>query len=159
MTRLLKNFVLLLALVLPCSVFAGSAADDIHVMDPYARATPPGTVNSAIFLAFKNKGSTAHSLVSAKTTIAKSTELHTHIKADGMMKMVPVKQIDLPAQTTVTLKSGGDHIMLIGLNTTLKPGQEVAIKLTFEDGSQKDLTVPTRKTGAPKPMHGHKHKM
>lgn len=159
MVRLLKNCTLLLTLVLPYSVFAGSAADDIYAMDPHARATPPGVINTAIFLMFKNKGNTAHSLVSANTSIAKSTELHTHIKADGMMKMVPVKQIDLPAQTTVTLKSGGDHIMLIGLNAALKPGQEVALKLTFEDGSQKDLTVPTRKTGVSKPMHGHKHKM
>ena len=161
MTRSLKSFALLLTLVLPCSVFASSAADDIHIINPHARATPPGTVNTAIFLVFKNMGSTAHNLLSAKTAIAKSTELHTHIKADGMMKMVPVEKIKLPAQSEVVLKSGGDHIMLIGLNAALKPGQTLALELTFEDGSQKKLTVPTRKIGASKqmPHGGHKHKM
>ena len=160
MTRLLTNLALLLTLVLPVSVFANTAADDIDIINPNARATPPGTSNSAIFLVLNNKSNHAHHLTSVKTSIAKSTELHTHIKSDGMMKMVPVKQIQLPAQSEVRLKSGGGHIMLIGLNAGLKPGQTLELELTFEDGSQKSLTVPIRKIGSSKKMqHDHKHKM
>jgi len=41
------------------------AATDIVISNPYARATPPGMKNSAVFLAFENKGKMPHAVVSA----------------------------------------------------------------------------------------------
>jgi copper(I)-binding protein len=74
---------------------------------------------------------------------------------DGMMKMRRVERIDLPAGETVTLEPGGLHIMLIGLSRQLSPGEEVEIRLTFEDGSGTTLTAPVKSVQAS--MHHHHH--
>jgi len=61
------------------------------------------------------------------------------------MKMRQVKQIDLPAQGTTTLKPGGLHVMFLGLKSELSSGQPVPVTLIFEDGSQTTIQAPVRK--------------
>lgn len=39
---------------------------------------------------------------------------------------------------------GGDHVMLMGLDGELAPGDEVDLVLEFSDGSQRELTVPVK---------------
>ena len=106
---------LLLLLTLALSVFASN----IKVEDAYARATPPNLPNSAAFLTINNTGSSDIALVSAKSAIAKTVELHTHDMKNGMMKMYQVPKIDIKANSSTVLKPGGFHVMLIGL--TQKP--------------------------------------
>jgi copper(I)-binding protein len=64
---------------------------------------------------------------------------------DGMMQMRRVGKIELPAGATIGLQPGGLHVMLIGLQQKLVPGEEVPITLLFEDGSKQQIDVPVRK--------------
>ncbi len=64
----------------------------------------------------------------------------------GMMQMRPIEAIDLPAGTTVELKPGGLHIMLIDLVEPLKDGQQIELTLTFEKAGKKVVTVPVRES-------------
>lgn len=144
--------------------FAGSAADDVMVMDPYVRAVPPGQPNSAAFMTLSNKGDQAHVLVGGQSSVAKVVELHTHMHKDGMMMMRQIDKIDVPASDKAVLKPGGLHIMLIGLREKLNEGDKVTVTLKFKDGSQKDIEAPVRKVmgGTMKNMDGMKkmdHKM
>jgi len=46
--------------------------------------------------------------------------------------------------------------MLIGLTKDLKPGDSVALTLSFDDGSEQSLTLPVKKIMAGHgAMHGH----
>lgn len=134
----------LAALCAPVSAQADVAADAIQVEAPYARAVPPGQTNSAAFLTLRNRTGNDHALVAAESPVAQTMELHTHIMDEGMMRMRPVEKIEVPAGVTVELQPGGLHIMLIGLDHQLIPGEEVQITLIYEDGSRETLQAPVR---------------
>lgn len=136
---------------------AESAAEGIAITDPYVRAVPPGQPNSASFMTVTNKDGSDHALVGGSSPAAKVVELHTHTMEGGMMRMRQVERIDLPAGKDVTLKPGGLHVMLIGLNQNLVPGESVPLTLKFEDGSEVTVDAPVRKLQMKmkKMDHGH----
>jgi copper(I)-binding protein len=142
-----------LTLLASTSLLAESA---IQIDGAYVRAVPPGTPNSAAFMTIKNPSGSDNALVSAASPASKVVELHTHIVEDGMMKMRQIPQIDLPAGKDAVLKPGGLHIMLIGLNGDLTPGEQVELNLNFADGSQQKLSAPIKSLkGMKMPMKQH----
>lgn len=135
---------------------AGSAADSVTVNDPYVRLLPAGQNVTGAFMVFKNAGDKDHKVVKADNPISEVTELHTHVNEGGMMKMRPVKDIEIKAKGEAVLQPGSLHIMLINLKKTLKEGDSVPITITFEDGSSKKFDATVRKiqaaTSAPMQM-------
>ena len=153
MLRSPKILLLLPMLLASLSAMAGSAVDQIEIVDPYARAVPPGQPNSASFMSLTNKGEQATALVAAESDVAKAAELHNHIMDGEVMRMRRVDQIDLPAGETVTLEPGGLHIMLIGLARQLAPEEQIELTLIFADDSRKTIEIPVRKIQ----VDGHSH--
>ena len=143
-----KVFILGLYLFLSAGAVLAGAADVVQALDPYVRAMPPGQSVSAAFLGLNNTGKEDHALVAVETPAAMMVELHEHTMADGMMQMREVEKIDLPAGATVELNPGGLHIMLMGLKSQLKPGDEVEITLIYSDGSKATAKAPVRKIEA-----------
>ncbi len=139
------------ALLLSSTAFAQS---ELVIENPYARATPPNAVNSAIFMTIKNTGNEDRTLISASTSIAKKVELHTVVKTDGMMKMREVDTIDIPKNKDVMLKPGGLHIMLFELTQPLKEEEFIDVTLNFKNGDKEQFKAPVKKV-----MAGMKHKM
>ncbi len=123
-------------------LLAGTA--DISVIDPYARAVPPGQPNSAAFMSLSNSASEARALVDAHSSAADVVELHTHINEDGMMRMRRVDRIDIPAGERIVLKPGGLHIMLIGLKQDLAPGDALDLTLVYDNGARQSIEIPVR---------------
>ena len=148
---------LFLGIVLIAPVFAGTAADDIQVMDPWAREVPPNMTTSAGFLTMKNNGTVEHRLVGAESPATGMVELHTHINDNGVMRMRPVKDMPVPPGGTTQLKPGGLHLMLMMLKKPLKAGEKMPITLIFEDGSKKEIQAEVRRFDMMmehgKPMH------
>ncbi|WP_294947581.1 copper chaperone PCu(A)C [Sulfurivirga sp.] len=131
-------------------------ADQVQVIDPYARAVPPTAPASAAFMTLRNRGDHPTALVGAESDVAEITELHTHVHENGMMKMRPVARIPVPAKGKTQLKPGGYHIMLIRLKHPLKPGDKVHLTLRFADGSTRAVTAPVRPINGMGGM-GHMH--
>ncbi|MGE0658224.1 MAG: copper chaperone PCu(A)C [Reyranellaceae bacterium] len=128
----------------------------LSIAHPWARATV-GPVGGA-FLSIENKGATADRLVSAASPVAKTVEIHNHIKDGDVMRMRAVDGIDLPAGGKVELKPGGYHIMLMGLSKPLKEGERFPVTLQFEKAGKIDVEIAVDKPGASEPAHGqHKH--
>lgn len=119
-------------------------AAQIVVSDAHARAVAPGQPNSAVFMQLQNNDTQDHTLISASSEVAAAVELHNHVNEGGVMKMRQVDKIDLPAGKIVALKSGGLHIMLIGLKKPLKLGEAIELSLSFEDNSSLKLLVPVQ---------------
>lgn len=156
----MKHVIPLFALVLSAfaaPAFAAGAADQISVIDPYVRMTPPGTRTTAAFMALKNAGAAEVKLVTAASTVANATELHNHINDGGVMRMRQVKEIAVPAKGEVALKPGGYHVMLIDLKAPLKEGDHVVVKLGFADGSSKEVHAIVVRPTAGAPMKGMDH--
>jgi periplasmic copper chaperone A len=152
--------------VLSAPTFAAGAADGVTVVDPYVRMAPPGATTTGAFMVLKNGGAKDVKLVKADNPASKTTELHTHLNEGGVMKMRPVKDIEVKAKGETALKPGGFHVMLIEMKAPLKEGDVVPITLTFDDGSSKKVDAKVVKpTAAAMPMGGmgghdmsqHKH--
>jgi len=153
---MIKNMLTQAALCATLAVtatIATSASAEITVSDAYARAVPPGQMNSASFMTLNNSAAESVALISGKSSAAKVVELHTHTNMDGVMQMRQVDKIELPAAGSVVLQPGGYHVMLIGLNQDLAAGSEIDLELNFSDGSQQQLQVPVKNIMG----HGHKH--
>ena len=103
----------------------------VKVEDALCRPTPNGRNTTACYLTLK--ASDADRLLSIAAPDATSAQLHEMKTVDGMMSMSEiVGGLALPAGETVTLASGGNHIMLIGLSRPLAAGDGVSLTLGFE---------------------------
>ena len=128
---------------------------DVEIEGAYARASIPNVPNSAAFFVIKNNSDKDIAITSANSDIAEKNELHTHIKENKMMKMMKIEKLVVPAKSSLELKSGGDHVMLIGLKKELKAGDEISLELSFSDGDKKSIKVPVKDLAST--MHKMQH--
>ena len=145
----MKKFVLSIASI--AAVFGA----DVEIDGAYARASIPNVPNSAAFFVIKNNSDKNIAITSANSDIAEKNELHTHIKENKMMKMMKIEKLVVPAKSSLELKSGGDHVMLIGLKKELKAGDEISLELSFSDGDKKKIKVPVKDLAST--MHKMQH--
>ena len=61
----------------------------------------------------------------------------------------------IKAGEMVSFESGGRHIMLMGLTKGLEEGSEVALTLTFSDGSELPVLLPVKKEAGESHHHHH----
>ena len=128
---------------------------DVEIDGAYARASIPNVPNSAAFFVIKNNSDKDIAITSANSDAAEKNELHTHIKENKMMKMIKIEKLVVPAKSSLELKSGSDHIMLMGLKKELKVGDEINLELSFSDGDKKSIKVPVKDLAST--MHKMQH--
>lgn len=145
----MKKFVL--SIVSIAAVFGA----DIEIEGAYARASIPNVPNSAAFFVIKNNSDKDIAITSANSDVAEKNELHTHIKENKMMKMMKIEKLVVPAKSSLELKSGSDHVMLMGLKKELKAGDEINLELSFSDGDKKSIKVPVKDLAST--MHKMQH--
>ena len=145
----MKKFVL--SIVSIAAVFGA----DVKIEGAYARASIPNMPNSAAFFVIKNNSDKDIAITSANSDVAEKNELHTHIKENKMMKMMKIEKLVVPAKSSLELKSGGDHVMLMGLKKELKAGDEINLELSFSDGDKKNIKVPVKDLAST--MHKMQH--
>jgi periplasmic copper chaperone A len=139
---------LALGLVASAAV-AHESSKDLKVSNVWARTSPTEASNGALYLTVKNTGSETNALVGVKvpSSVATEAQLHeTKVDASGTMAMSEVDQIDLPGNTTVTLKPGGFHVMLMELAGPLKKGQTFKVTLQFESGRNQTVKATVKNT-------------
>ena len=120
--------------------------NQLEVTSAWARATPAKAENGVAYLPIRSP--TPDRLVSVSSPVAKKAELHTMSMEGMVMKMRPLAGLDIAAGQPVTLKPGGEHIMLLGLNAPLREGQSFPLTLTFEKAGMREVTVAVEKPGA-----------
>lgn len=144
-TRCSLSLLALLALsvALPSSASAQSAT--VVASEAWMREAPPNRNESAIFVVLENTGAEARSVVSASTSIAEKTELHNMTMDGGMMKMTPVKAIELKPKAKTELKPGSYHVMVFGLKEKPAAGATVPLTLTLDNGQTLSVNATVRK--------------
>lgn len=127
----------------------------ITAADAWARAMPPGTTTSAVYMKLTNATGADDALLSVSTPATATAEIHevSLVSAapmespgmgGGMMGMHPIEKLPLPAGQTVELKPGSFHIMLVDVPEPLKDGSTIEVTLTFENAPPITLTVPVK---------------
>jgi hypothetical protein len=142
----MSNKILAFATSLVVASAALAQPTQLEVDHAWARATPGKADNGAAYVTITSP--TADRLVSASTPVAKKAELHTMSMQGMVMKMRPISGVDIPAGQPVSLKPGGEHIMLMGLNEQLREGRSFPLTLDFEKAGPRTVTVTVEKAGA-----------
>ena len=115
---------------------SGAPAAGVSVSDAWVRPPMGAGAPAAGYLTITG-GDVADALVSAKSPIATSVEIHeTTADASGMTGMQPVEQIDVAVGDTVKLEPGGYHLMLMGVTDMPAVGSTVELSLTFEQAGE-----------------------
>lgn len=120
------------------------AAASVTLSDGWAKAAETGM--TAVFGSLENTGSDDLVVVAVETDAAESAELHEMVD-DGSGTMTMREKdggFPITAGDHLHLEPGGNHIMLLGLTAPLLAGDEVALEISFDDGSALEVTVPVK---------------
>jgi periplasmic copper chaperone A len=122
-------------------------AGAVSVTEAWARPTIGEGRNTAAYMTITNSGDSDVVLKAVKSPSAKNVELHeTKMSEDGVMQMRPLAEgLMIAAGSAATLKPGGMHVMVMGLDATLDEGGELPLTLEFDEAGSMDLVVPVKK--------------
>ena len=149
MTRHRIEIGLALALTLAACLFVALAVwaeqgTGISVSQAWTRPTIGKGRITAAYMTIHNLGTDAETLRGASSPKAARVEIHeTEMTDQGVMKMRPLEDgLALPAGETATLKPGGRHIMVMGLDSALAKGATLPLTLDFERAGLVEVSVP-----------------
>lgn len=146
---------LLAALYLAVPGFA-AAEPSVSLKGAWVRALPPTQPNTAAYLTIVNTGAEAVEVVSAQVALAGRVEFHTTREVDGFLRMVQLATLEVAPGSSLALRPGGAHLMLLGLSAMPSPGDSVRICLTLATGPEICTDAPVRKD-AGDDTHQHHH--
>lgn len=131
----------------------------LNISVPFTRATLPNAPVGGGFLTIENTGAEADRLISATSSVAKDTQIHSMAMEGDVMKMRELSDgLELPAGETVVLAPGGFHIMFMGLSQPFVEGETVTVTLTFDKAGTVEVPLPVMSPAADAPgamEHSH----
>ena len=134
-------------------IFSSNLNAEISVENEWARVTPSGT--GSVYMKIKNNGNSEDKLLSASSDKAGMVMTHRSIREGDISKMIHVHDgITIPGNSSVSLKPGDYHLMLMNLDKNLSLGDKISIILNFEKNDSLEIN-PVAKLRPPK-MHAHK---
>jgi copper(I)-binding protein len=167
MTRHRIEIGLALAITLAAFLFVTLAVwaqqgTSVAVSEAWARPTIGEGRVTAVYMTIQNLGTDTDVLRSASSPKASRVEIHeTKMTDQGVMKMRPVENgLTVQPGGAVSMKPGGLHIMIMGLDGKLPEGATLPLTLDFAKAGMVQLSVPvaTRPAGASKDASGdHSH--
>jgi copper(I)-binding protein len=152
MRHLMAALMIALGVCVPAQA-ASPTAGSITVEHVWARATPKGASNAAVYLTLVNNGSETDRMIGASSQIANDIQFHEERDENGISKMRALQAIDIPPGAPVVLKPSGLHLML-RIKQQLMEGQTFPLTLIFEKAGSIETTVRAGKVGAMDDMPG-----
>jgi copper(I)-binding protein len=134
-----RFFVVFLALATVLVACAPASGQGLQVTDVWARPGLAGGT-SAVYFVIENGTASDDTLLSASSDVAGAVELHMTSMQDGNMQMMPQHEVPVQAGKT-EFEPGGLHVMLIGLNQDLNPGDTFSVTLDFATAGAMPLDV------------------
>lgn len=128
-----------------CSLIPGGGRmGQLTVVDAWSRPAMAGD-NGAVYFVIDNATNHDDVLLRAETASAAAAEVHkSEMDANGVMTMRPQPSVEIPAGQQVEFKPGGLHLMLVGLNKDLIPGEQFETVLWFQTAGKVILNVQVR---------------
>lgn len=124
---------------------------EISFENAWIRLIPPSSEITGAYVKIVN-ANLEDRLISAKSSISESVEIHSMIEKDGMMMMRHLENgIALQAGEISILRPGGNHLMLIGLQKSLSLNDKVLIELEFEKQGRKQITFEVKEASGMNP--------
>lgn len=154
----MKSLFFFILLVFNTSAFAGNQLEfnGLKIHKPYAYKPLKGSTTTAGYLKFENTSDKNIKVTAIQAQGFKAMELHESKMKNGRMSMKKVNSLTVPANSSLELKPGGLHIMLI---EQIKPNKKDKIHLTFAfEGKKQSIAFAWKDRNAkPKKENGHDH--
>lgn len=140
-----KKGLMLVGLFLLSTVLAAcgntTETSEITVSNAWIRPGVVGGAPTAAYMVIQNTGNGADRLLDVSADFSDMLAVHETQIVDDVARMIPQEGgVEIPANSTVELRQGGLHVMIIELNEDLIEGQEVELILTFENAGER--TIP-----------------
>lgn len=133
----------LVALLLVSCTQKNNGSPEIAITGAWSRATVAGQSSAAAYLTITNNGDADERLLKVSTPIGQSS-LHSTSMENGVMRMRPINVLVIPAHSSVELKSGGMHIMIMGVKQPLQAGSAFPLTLDFDRSGIRNVIVTVR---------------
>jgi len=122
----------------------------LKIEKAWIQAVPEVSDATAAYMRITNLSASPLRLTDAYSPVATTVEpmITTRKAHDGqeIMGMQSVKELLIPPGSSLELKPGGDHLMIMGLSVHPKEGDLIKLTIRFAPGEQKfDLEVPVYK--------------
>ncbi len=117
-----------------------AAQAQVEVLSAWARPTVEGQAGTGAFMRLTSKDGVR--IIGASSAVAGVVEIHEMAMSGSVMQMRPLKGLDLPPGSTVELKPGGQHMMLMDLKRPLAVGEKIKVELRLETRDKKLVTQP-----------------
>ncbi len=135
-----------LAMVVASVSLAGCQQAELGATDAWVRLPAvTGRPGAAYFIV--RGGGEATSLLAVSTPAAIRTELHEMKHEGGMMTMIPLKDVAIPAGQAVAFAPGGKHVMLFDISPSVRSGTTVPLRLAFANGKTVEVTATVKAAG------------
>jgi len=118
---------------------ASAVHAQVRVDGAWARATVPSQSATGAFMRLTADKDVV--LTGVSSPVARVVEVHEMSMDKDIMRMRAVDQLPLKAGQTNELKSGGLHIMMMGLKKQIKVGEVVPLTLSFKAADGRVSTV------------------
>ena len=118
---------------------ASAVHAQVRVDGAWARATVPSQSATGAFMRLTADKDVV--LTGVSSPVARVVEVHEMSMDKDIMRMRAVDQLPLKAGQTNELKSGGLHIMMMGLKKQIKVGEVVPLTLSFKAADDRVSTV------------------
>ena len=138
-----RTAVALAALLLVSCAPKKSQPPEISISGAWSRATVAGQSSAAVYLTVANTGGGDDKLLNVSTPIGQAT-IHSSTMDNGVMRMRPVREVDIPAHSTVQLKPGGTHIMITGVKQPLIAGTRFPLAVHFDRSGDRRIDADVR---------------
>ena len=146
----------LITVILLAATSLAGADSGLQVSEPWVREAPPTSRVLAAYLTLVNTGDITVTVTAISSPDFKNAEIHRTVIEAGVARMLPVKQLEVPAGGQLMLEPGGHHLMLFDPLRTLTAGETVTLIIHMNNGKQLSATAPViRKTGEDHSHHHH----
>jgi copper(I)-binding protein len=139
------------------TVAAAKQPGGVTVANAWARATPGGAKNGAVYMSITAEPGAGDRLVAAKSEAARSVELHLSEDEGGVTKMRRLDALEVPAGQTVVLRPGGHHLMLLDLKRPLKATDQLKLTLVFEKAGEVTVEASVMAISSSRPPSSDPH--
>lgn len=119
-------------------------APAVRVDRAWMRQAPRTAASAAVYGVVVNETARPVTIVGAASDAAKAVEFHEASTHHHMTHMRPLEALVVPAHGRFEMKSGGTHLMLIGMTRAVAAGGAVVVRLRTADGHEIPIRVDVR---------------
>ena len=136
---------LLSTLLFLFSLTTTQAADSLKISGAYIPEAPPSVQVLAGYMNIHNPSKQAIEVTFVSSPAFDTVEMHLSKEVNGIAKMLPQKSLIIAPNSTLALRPGSYHLMLIEPTRGLRHGDKVLIKFSLSNNTSQEQFVTVKR--------------